>query len=57
MYKIDKDLYEWIIVGGGADDIGEEILNKAFGENANLENAIFANVKGYYSFMIAKWGE
>lgn len=57
LYKIDKDLYEWIIVGGGADDIGEDILNKEFGENAKLENAIFANVKGYHSFMIAKWGE
>ncbi|WP_242979228.1 hypothetical protein [Clostridium perfringens] len=28
IYKIDIDLYTWVISGGGAEDLGNEILEK-----------------------------
>ena len=57
MYKIDKDLYEWFVTGGGSLDIGDEILEEQFGDNCIVENALYSNVIGNYNFMVAKWGE
>lgn len=57
IYKIDIDLYKWIVTGGGAIDIGSEIIEEYFGKDCTIENPIFSNVLGYYNFMIAKWGE
>lgn len=55
--KIDIDLYDWFLTGGGAIDIGDKILNDNFGKNCIIKDAIFTNVYGYYNFMIAKWGD
>ena len=57
MYKIDKDLYEWFVTGGGSLDIGDEMLEEQFGDNCIVENALYSNVIGNYNFMVAKWGE
>lgn len=56
IYKIDVDLYTWVISGGGAEDLGSEILEKYFGEESLMKDSLFTNVLGAYNFMIAKWG-
>lgn len=56
IYKIDIDLYTWVISGGGAEDLGNEILEKYFGENSLMKDPLFTNVLGAYNFMLAKWG-
>lgn len=57
IYKIDISLFDWFLTGGGAIDIGDEILDKNFGKDSIMKNAIYTNVNGYYNFMIAKWGD
>ncbi|MGL5330160.1 MAG: ParM/StbA family protein [Peptostreptococcaceae bacterium] len=56
-YKIDKDLFKWVATGGGSIDIGSDVLDKYFGKDCLMDNALYTNVLGYYNFMIAKWGE
>lgn len=55
LYKIDIDLYSWFVTGGGSIDIGV-MLDKYFGKNSIIKDALYTNVLGYYNFMIAKWG-
>ena len=56
IYKIDVDLFDWFVTGGGSVDIGDEMLDKFFGDNCIIENPLYSNVNGYYNFMMAKWG-
>lgn len=56
IYKIDIDLYNWIISGGGVEDLGSEILEKYFGEESLMKDSLFTNVLGAYNFMSAKLG-
>lgn len=55
LYKIDVDLYSWFVTGGGSVDIGV-MLDKYFGKDSIIKDALYTNVLGYYNFMIAKWG-
>lgn len=57
IYKIDISLFDWFLTGGGAEDIGETILEETFGKNTLMKDSVFTNVNGAYNFMIAKWGE
>lgn len=57
IYKIDVDLYNWFVTGGGSIDIGNVMLDEVFGSDCMVENPLYSNVNGNYNFMVAKWGE
>ena len=57
IYKIDVELFNWFVTGGGSIDIGSVMLDEVFGNDCMVDNPLYSNVNGNYNFMVAKWGE
>ena len=57
IYKIDVELFNWFVTGGGSIDIGSVMLDEVFGNDCMVDNPLYSNVNGNYNFMVSKWGE